>query len=311
MTNTNFVLVHIQRSIFPEYIYTCIEQIRITNRNADIYLAFYSSCEGIDYDRLNASKCHLIDLKKHIWSIMHLHFKLKNRGIFTTERFFVIHEIMKQHHLSNVIHIENDVMIYADINNFMKVLNENYDLGFVRESDEICIAGFVYIKNAKFLRTLCQHFLHAKNVSDMVSISRYGHKEGLHYLPVVSKGYTQKEEMTFENFMGKRIPVKEKDVYCENVEKFGCVFDGCAYGQYVGGVDPRGNGKPIVGYINQQACHNAEKCSIIWEKVNGLRVPFYVYGEEKLPIANLHIHSKELEKYRSDTIDNEVDVCNE
>ncbi|MCM1441533.1 MAG: hypothetical protein NC131_20350 [Roseburia sp.] len=298
----NFVLVHIHRQIFPKYIYTCIEQLRLTNQEAEIYLAFFSSCDDVDYDRLKVCDCHLIDLKRQLWSMTHFRFKLKNRGIFYTERFYVLYEIMKQYKLSNVIHIENDVMVYMDINKIMPVLREKYDLGFVRESDKICIAAFVYIKNAAFLKPLCKYFLTAEDVNDMVGISVYGYRARLRYLPVIGKDYMNKEDMKNSEAEWGGTNTKDPSVYCENVEELQCIFDGAAYGQYVGGVDTRGKGKPedTIGVINKVFCHSAGKCKIVWEFVDGLRVPFYVYGEDKLPIVNLHIHSKQLEKYRSD-----------
>lgn len=276
--DTNFILVHIHRTFFPKYIYTCIGQIRITNPNAEIYLAFYSSCKDIDYERLNAQRCHLIDLRRHCWSIQHFCFKLRNRGIFTTERFFVVYEIMRQYHLSDVIHIENDVMIYADVNKFMAVLRENYELGFVRESDELCIAGFVYIKNFKALKSLCRFFLKIKDINDMTAISLYGHEKNLHYLPVISRNYIQHEKMAYEDNEKKCVQVRKPEIYCENIEKFKSIFDGCAYGQYVGGIDIREKPEDTKGYINKKVCHSVEKCSIVWENSDGLLVPFYVYG---------------------------------
>lgn len=171
---------------------------------------------------------------------MHFRFKLNNRGIFTTERFFVLYEMMKQYGLTDVIHVENDVMVYADVGKFMSVLKDRYDLGFVRDSDKRCIASFVYIKDAKSLKPLCKHFMLAKkNVNDMDDISKYGYKAGLHYLPVVTELYTKQERMTFIHGENEEIAIKMPSVYCENIEKSGCIFDGGTYGLYVGGIDKK------------------------------------------------------------------------
>ncbi len=293
----NFILVHYHRKLFPDYIYDCIEQIRITNPEAKIYLAYFPSCQ-VDYQRLQKSQCELVNIGGYAWSFMHYRFKLKNRGIFTTERFFVIYEIMKRYHLKDVIHVENDVLVYYDISKIVDVLRANYDIGFVRESDTNCIAGFMYIKEAKFLKPLCQFFV-KEDMSDMEGISEYGHRNGLHYLPVVSENYTLQEKMDYGR--RERIVVRNPEQFCENVDKFSCVFDGAAYGQYIGGLDPKLGKKDTIGYINPNACFNPEKCGIVWEIKDNKKVPFYAYGKEKLPIVNLHIHSKELRKYRSDS----------
>lgn len=295
--SVNFVLVHYHRSVFPPYIYECIEQIRIFNPSAEIYLGFFPGSNP-DYERLNSAKCRLVDIGRIMWSWMHIWFKLRYRGYFTTERYFVIYDIMKKYHLKDVIHIENDVMVYADVGKFMPVLKENYNLAFVRHNDKMCIASFVYIKNVKLLKPLCRFFNRIKLVNDMVDISRYGEQAELHYLPAVVKSYVEQEKMCFlEN---KRYQeVKQKSIYCENVDKFGCLFDGAAYGQFIGGVHLKLKEHPA-GHLNDTCCWTGGEWSIVWETIDQKRIPFYVYGKEKLPLVNLHIHSKELEKYRSD-----------
>lgn len=294
----NFILVHYHRTNFPAYIYTCIEQIRETNPKANIFLGYFSSCK-VDYKRLKAAGCYLQDIGKYLWTPMHYLFKLKNRGIFTTERFFVIHEIMKHNHLQNVIHVENDCMVYINIERIISILQDNYDLGIVRENDEKCIASFVYIKETKYLKKLCRFLVKQKNVNDMYALSDFGYRNKLHYLPVVSNAYAKKEEMSYGPSEA-RIRVKQKEVYCENVEKFGCVFDGAAYGVYAGGLDVRFGLGDTRGYINDlDSCYSLTKCSMVWEKIDGINRPFYLYGTEKIPIANLHIYSKELDKFRA------------
>lgn len=251
--SVSFVLVHYHRSIFPPHIYECIEQIRIFNPKAEIYFGYFPSSNP-DYGRLSAARCHLvdIDIDKIKWSWMHIWFKLKYRGNFTTERYFVIYDIMKKYRLKDVIHIENDVMVYADVSRFMPVLKENYNLAVVRHNDKMCIGSFIYIKDIKYLKPLCIFFTRMKLVNDMVDISRYGEQTELHYLPTVVKSYVEQEKMHFMED-GRYEEVKQKNIYCENIEKFGCLFDGAAYGQFIGGVHLHLEEMPP-GHINETCC---------------------------------------------------------
>ena len=73
------------------------------------------------------------------------------------------------------------------------------------------------------------------------------------------------------------------------------VFDGSAYGQYLGGEDPR-NGPKGPGFVNTDVDFRADQFLYGWRKdSSGRRFPTLMdSGGKEWRIANLHIHSKRL-----------------
>jgi hypothetical protein len=79
----------------------------------------------------------------------------------------------------------------------------------------------------------------------------------------------------------------------ENPE-FSWVFDGAAYGQYLGGEDPR-NGTKGPGFVNTDVDFRTDQFLYGWRADAGRRYPTLLDGRGKeWRIANLHIHCKRL-----------------
>jgi hypothetical protein len=98
----------------------------------------------------------------------------------------------------------------------------------------------------------------------------------------------------------------------------GLVFDAAAIGQYLGGADSRSfrplrrfwhrflkPKTPILpslgpGFINESCLFDASLFSYLWgPDAQGRRVPYMVFEGQQIPIANLHIHSKDLARFAS------------
>ena len=59
--------------------------------------------------------------------------------------------------LDNIIHIENDVLIFQDLSKFKKVFQKFYNIGMTFLNFNLCVPGFVYFKNYKKLNQICPH----------------------------------------------------------------------------------------------------------------------------------------------------------
>jgi hypothetical protein len=70
------------------------------------------------------------------------------------------------------------------------------------------------------------------------------------------------------------------------------VFDGRAVGQYIGGVDPRNIAGDTRGFINKDVPFDVSKINV---KFSNDILPTVC---EYYPICNLHIHCKDLGKYK-------------
>ena len=87
--------------------------------------------------------------------------------------------------------------------------------------------------------------------------------------------------------------------YTNHFYLFNSLFDAAAFGQYLGGEDPR-NGHSAPGFINESCIFNPSHFTYTWEEDDqGRLVPYAHYKNEKVRINNLHIHSKNLAPFYS------------
>ena len=121
----NIVLVCINN--FQEYILTNIEQL-IKLGHENIYII--TNPEFYNFFNKYISKIHLINVNELYESY---NFSLKTsldknfrNGFWTLTslRFFYIYEFMKKYDIKDVIHLENDVLIYYNCNNIINLFDK-------------------------------------------------------------------------------------------------------------------------------------------------------------------------------------------
>jgi hypothetical protein len=186
-------------------------------------------------------------------------------------RFFYIYSFMNQYNLTNVVHLENDVLTYYNTNELSPFLKEKLYLPF--DSYQRNIASIMYIPNASLFKEVLDHYDYSKN--DMDNFCRIRDKTQL-----------------IENFP-IFIPIPslnaEQRSVCNPSIPF--VFDAAAIGQYLGGVDPRNIPGDTRGFINE-TCVIQYKGLILFDKK-----PYLLVEDTLYPVFNLHIHSKQLEQF--------------
>jgi hypothetical protein len=129
MSKPSIILVHLGTDI-PLYLDACLKQIRLWNsvENVDIYLVAFQElfeilnfvCEKYSVTLVQTSL--LIPTENHSRFVR----DLKNYDAsfrndywrYVVERFFYMEEVMQAYNLSNVIHMEYDVMLYMDVSEF-------------------------------------------------------------------------------------------------------------------------------------------------------------------------------------------------
>jgi len=310
---TAIVLVHLGKKAFPTYGYDCIEQIRLFNEGEPIYLVLDVDCEVGDPLRLSKSDCTIVrrnELKrtfKHSFYLATNLLRFKGMGgfwLYATERFFIIEEVMKRFRLGDVVHLENDVLLYLDLGKSGDSFRSKYpELGIVRDSDTRCMASFMYIRNTNAISRLnryiaCNFFLRRKN--DMQALSAYCRHKKWMQLPLVPSSYAV--QFGLKNLGGEQ--ADDGDAYSNTYPELNHAFDAASFGQYVGGIDKILSKEDTRGFINETSYVNPSKGVVHWTKDEQHRLcPHFSYGGENVALANLHIHSKELYKYRSDRTD--------
>lgn len=305
--NPNIVFIHIGNNL-PSYTFEAIKQARLFNKNATIFLIACSDellknkdhmddvCP-ISLESLEESKDHsyFIKIKKGDTKVN------KNFWRFTLERFFYLEEFASQYNLENIFHLENDVMLYVNLETLLPLFINHYsNIAATFDNDNRCIAGFIYFKNKTALKNLSTFISkQAKtDLNDMILLSYYRQLKGvdeIDFLPIIYPDYINKHELLSITGNSPSTPSN----YYKNFDQFESVFDAAALGQYLGGINPK-NGLKGPGFINEKCVFNPSYLNIIWIKDEENRsVPYMSYKDKLIRINNLHIHCKNLKNFSS------------
>jgi hypothetical protein len=203
----------------------------------------------------------------------------KGFWVLTSLRFFYICELITKLNLTNIFHIENDVVLYYNPSLLLDKLECKIYMPF--DCYKRNIASIVYIPNSTILKQVLGEYNYSKN--DM---------ENFYYIK-------QKTNLikNFPIFNSKYSYTKEEHYVSMDFLKFNFIFDAAAIGQYLGGVDPRNICGDTRGFVNETCVIKYNKYEIFWNNIDGINKPFIKINDDITPIFNLHIHSKNLKKF--------------
>ena len=194
-----------------------------------------------------------------------------------TYRFRALLAYMKKYDVENIIHLENDVMVFENLDN-IPFHNSNKIL-LTMDCPTRCIPSIMFIPNHKVLEKCMSCFQPKKNDMENWAISFNINKNDIDTLPIGL-------DDTLDS--------------CKNHANYGAVFDAAAIGQYLGGIDPRNTtpGNVTIGFVNETCCIDYSKFSFLWKpNRDNLMVPYMVVHNKEYPVINLHVHSKNLKQF--------------
>jgi len=268
---------------FQDYIIENIKQL-ISLKTRNIFVItnqkFFQHFRHFPVTLVDADE--LVD--KHTYCTMsHMDKNFRNGfWVWTSYRFFLIYECMKKFDLEDCIHIENDVLLYYDI----ELLNDTLDKNFVYISFDCFhrnIASIIFIPNHDILGNILEKYDMNKN--DMEN-----------FIDIASQTNYIK---SFPIFPSDHAITDEEKFVSQNYTSF--IFDAAAMGQYLGGVDPQNDPSNTVGFVNETCVIKYNRYNFDWKDEK----PFLRIDKSVVPIFNLHIHSKQLHKF---TIKQKYDV---
>lgn len=298
------MFIHIGERL-PSYIEIALAQARLFNPACELVLianeqaldGFYSEarpflvpCESLPMTLEHQTFCKRTKLNSEIQD---------GYWLYTSERFLYLYDYMVAFEASNVFHIENDVLLYADLTELLPVFQECYSgIATTFESEFKCIPGFVFVPHRQVMQKLARYFAAkaSKAVPDMKVLAWFWkeHPTDIDCLPMVMESYLiTNTPPSFENRL-----LNSKRRHCKHIEAFGSLFDGAAIGVFFDGIEQaKGNFPP--GYRMKTLF---DPLLIDYEWIvdeNGRKVPYAKYGAEMYRINNLHIASKRLQKFAS------------
>lgn len=295
------ILIHIGE-IFYGYINECIKQIKLFN-DCKIYLAISEShFDLVQYNVELIALEHLAPSEEHLYFNSNTLLNKFFRGGFwhyASERFFILEEVVKKYNLQNVFHLENDVMLYVNLNEIhLDVEKNGFKFLATFDNDNRCIPGFLYFKSHNEINDLVSFAsINKGKFNDMELIALYNKQYNkIDFFPLIPD--------TYFNYYSLNTNVDSEflEEYYKNYKYFNSIFDAAAIGQFVGGIDSRNasdrnyNGK----FVNESCIFNVSDFVIQWKlDICGRAQPFLFFQDSNIRINNLHIHSKLLCNYRS------------
>ena len=208
--------------------------------------------------------------------------KTSNSGLWfqASNRFFYLYDYLKKTGIQNCFHIENDVMVYKNLDSIKPTQKKVY---LTMDSNNRCIPGIVYISSYLEMEPLIRNYMF--NFNDMVNLGKFykNNKNVCTTFPIIKRNPLFNDSDNKKSFL------------YDSFDRFNVIFDAAAIGQYLGGCH---FGVKVPGFINETCVVDYSKYKYEWVKIGANYVPHLVLGDNsKIPIVNLHIHRKELQQF--------------
>jgi hypothetical protein len=201
----------------------------------------------------------------------------------TTQRFFVLADYLRASAARNVIHLENDVVLYADPSDLLPAFQAHARFAVPLDRNR-AIASMVWLADSAVADALAQHLLDFPAANDMEALNSFvlAQPELARPLPTLPLAYARAKGLDAQRF-------------CSGLEAFGGIFDAAAIGQYLGGVDRKNNPHDSRFFVNESSDLDLRDCAPNWQVHHGLRQPVLHYGGASTAVLCLHAHCKDVQ----------------
>ena len=252
----------------------------------------------VSYDAVANSSSLVQEFRKRFFVVSDMVPKDNNRDFvrLTIERLIAVWAVADALHLQHIYHAENDNMVYVNFDHSVEVMRQcNIGVGVPIININQAAISFAYFSDAGTLRGMVEFIvsMYALGRDELVK------KVGTTFVSDMSIVY----QYLARNFVvgGKRVEimptwiVKGLERNCL-WERDKVIYDGAALGQFFGGThtDPAAR-----WYEEQRPFKELKDKKLDWRQCqNVTEALFCPYIDDRL-VANLHIHSKELERFSS------------
>jgi len=313
VSSTAILFVHLGPSL-PPWLRTTLQQARVFN-SCDIVLVAEAQAlvaarlpAGLNISQIPLQELGLSEKHREFREISPLDRAFRGGfWMFTSERFFVLEAAMRKLTPAGVLHVENDVMLYCDCASLAQRLAKLYPaVAATLDNDDRCVPGILYFPTLASAAAVTDFFLNAcrnirrsgtaVSINDMMvlgAMRRY-QPQFVNHLPIVPPDYPGE----LRSAAGHR--AADPSCYWRNYSELGVVFEAAALGQFLGGVDPRNSPGSTVGFVNESCVFDPRllRPGFI-DDGDGRRVPVVHTASGEHRVANLHIHSKNPDPFRS------------
>lgn len=200
-----------------------------------------------------------------------------------TNRFLVLADYIEFKNIKNIIHIENDYVLYFDPTDKLEELIAFSE--FSVPIDRIrAIPGIVWIKNGNVARVLAHHILKNPSYDDMATLGTFClESRDIHAVPfpTIPQQFAEDHKL-------------DQEKYSKGIDLFGGIFDAAAIGQYIGGIHWIHNPSDTTFFENESSDLFLREFSFSWDINRGIRSASIGYKNQYTDILGIHVHSKRI-----------------
>ena len=282
----------------PNYLEYTFKQIRMFNPDVNVY--FLTDTQHLSNPLFTQYYIKAVQMNKYHTdkiSKFRLFYKHPSSSFWmiTALRLIYVEEFMRQENLTNIYFFENDVLLYYSLKEHHQKFLDIYrkdSMAITEGGPDKCMTGFMFIPDWLLLAHMTQWFVDSlKRLGERGIMIKY--KMDMVNEMTLMKAYMHEEEKLHN------IPTMPFGIFYVASE-FNSIFDSAGWGQFVGGTLDEGPGaKPQDHYIGQMLAKNPD-FDVVWKRDTEQRnIPYFKFNGIEVKINNLHIHSKNLEKYVS------------
>jgi len=283
---------------FPIFLEYCFKQFRRFNPIMTVY--FLTDTEHLENPVFTKYEVIVKDKDKYYTDNINQFNVLFGRGekdfwTITSTRLFYIANFIKAEGLRDIFHFENDVLIFMDLSLWHKCFQRLYKhLAITIGGEDKAMTGFMFISLGNALKDMTDFFIYLLKTYSIEELKKQYVMDMLN-------------EMTLMRIYGKEhpdrlipLPILPFGEWSREYSVFHSIFDPASWGQFVGGTTNGVPGaKPEDHYIGQLLRKHPEY-NVIWkEDDKKYQIPYFKCNGQEVKINNLHIHSKNLNKYMS------------
>jgi hypothetical protein len=212
--------------------------------------------------------------------------KVLNMSLFSSDenllwrtsifRVFLVRDCMKYLNLKNCYHFDSDVLLFEPSSKFEHLIKDSDGLSVTYHTEDEIVFGFSKFGDINKIDEIC----------DILCDIVFDEQKQKEYASIMPN------EMQLLGGIYKRRPdlIKRLNVFPNDDE---IVFDPSSYGQYLGGTN---NGHSS-GWYGDHHVVGREIGKGILHPVFTNNKPYVEKDDKKYPLVNLHIHSKDTERF--------------
>ena len=271
----------------PDYFYESIKIVKYIDSDASIYICndTENSIENTYVLDINTSE-YLIEKKETILNLFE-NTSFANNPLWYTSilRVYGLKALQDTFSLNRFVHFDSDVIIYKpfDMLNELHVFNEQ-KINITKNDRKDLVFGYSYFPNNKLIDRLCKNF---DSILENYDELKKVHARGGEISEMRMLGIVDENDKNLFSYLPV-LPYDNDDI----------VFDPAGYGQYLNGPHKnRGNYIFKRRWVSTNHLVGGElkskRIQLSWK--NG--EPVVRYNYKQIPLANLHVHSKNLKKF--------------